>query len=148
MPTCNLVEIVHNIGLQQLRKCNTSLYIVTCDNYVWIFKQSTLYQYYLQGGPFGHSPDRNEFLLRRAHVLRDASKLITIIANYVFKTSFITRFLIWKVRRCLVVPSIMSIIFQGQMVNHISSTMSIFLIHMWPFLHVNLTLLRTYTSMH
>jgi hypothetical protein len=90
MPTCYFVEIVHNIWLQQLRKCSTSLYIVTCDNYVRTFKQSTLYQHYLQGGPFRHGLDRNELLLKKAHVLRDASKHTIVIANYAFRTSCIT----------------------------------------------------------
>ncbi len=44
-------------------------------------------------------------------------------------------------------PCVTSTILQGQMENCISLTTSIFLIHMWPFLHVNLTLSRTYTSM-
>jgi hypothetical protein len=88
MPTSNLVEIVHNIMLQELRKCSTFLYIMTCDDYVRAFKQSTLYQHYLQEGPFRHGPYRNEFLLRKAHVSKDASKLIAVIANYVFRTSF------------------------------------------------------------
>jgi hypothetical protein len=75
MPTCNLVEIVHNIWLQKLRKCSTSFYTVICNDYVWAFKQSTLYQHYLQGGPFEHGLDRNELLLRRAHVSKDVSNL-------------------------------------------------------------------------
>jgi hypothetical protein len=88
MPTSNLVEIVHNIMLKELRKCSTSLYIMICDDYVRAFKQSTLYQHYLQGGPFRHGLDRNESLLTKAHVSKDVSKLIAAIANYVFRTSF------------------------------------------------------------
>jgi hypothetical protein len=44
MSICNLVEIVHNIWLQQLEKLDTSLYIATFDDYVQTFKQSILYQ--------------------------------------------------------------------------------------------------------
>jgi hypothetical protein len=44
MLICNLVEIVHNIFLQQLGKRDTSLYIATFDDYVQTFKQSILYQ--------------------------------------------------------------------------------------------------------
>lgn len=38
MLTCNFVDTVHNIWLQQLRKCDTSLYTMTCNNYVQTFK--------------------------------------------------------------------------------------------------------------
>jgi hypothetical protein len=62
MLTCNLVEIVHNIWLEQSRKHGASLFIATSDDYVRAFKQ------YLQGGPFGHGLDKNELLLRKAQV--------------------------------------------------------------------------------
>jgi hypothetical protein len=48
------------------------------------FWTTTLYQHYLWGGPFGHGADRNELLLKRAHVLKDVIKLVTIMANYAF----------------------------------------------------------------
>jgi hypothetical protein len=38
MPTCNLVETMHNIWLQQLGKHGTCLFIATSDDYVWAFK--------------------------------------------------------------------------------------------------------------
>jgi hypothetical protein len=47
-------------------------------------------------------PNRNELLLKKAHVSKDASNLIATIVDYVFRTSFTTGLLIWKVR-CLVV---------------------------------------------
>jgi hypothetical protein len=36
MLTCNLIETMHNIWLQQLKKRGTSLYTMTCDNYVML----------------------------------------------------------------------------------------------------------------
>jgi hypothetical protein len=62
----------------------------TCNNYVWIFKQSTLYWHYLQGGPFEQGLDKNEFVLKRVHIWRDVSKLMVIVANYAFESSFMT----------------------------------------------------------
>ncbi len=44
----------------------------------------------MQGGPFGKGLDTNELLLKRAHVLRDVSKL-AIVVNYVSRSSFTTR---------------------------------------------------------
>jgi hypothetical protein len=38
MPICNLAKTVDNIWLQKSRKCGTSLYIATCDDYIRAFK--------------------------------------------------------------------------------------------------------------
>ncbi len=53
----------------------------------------TLYQFYLRGGPFGHGLDSNEFLLKRAHVLGDLTKLMASIANYAFESLSTTQIL-------------------------------------------------------
>jgi hypothetical protein len=47
--------------------------------------------HYLQGGLFIHGLNMNELLLRRAHVLRDPTKLAIAIANYAFKYLFTTQ---------------------------------------------------------
>jgi hypothetical protein len=87
MPTCNMAKTVHNIWLQQLGKCSTYLYIATPNNYTHVFKQSTLYKQYLQGGPSGHGLDRNE-LSWRAQRLNDHAKLAIVVANCMSGSSF------------------------------------------------------------
>ncbi len=42
----------------------------------------------MRGGPFEQGPDRNEFLLRRAHVSGDVFNLVATIANYAYEFSF------------------------------------------------------------
>jgi hypothetical protein len=61
------------------------------DNYVRVFKLSTLYKQYLQGSPLGHGPHRNEFLFKRARGFNDPIRLAVAMANYTFKPSFINR---------------------------------------------------------
>jgi hypothetical protein len=58
------------------------------NDYVYAFKQSILYKQYLQGGPLGHGPNKNELLLRRAQGSSDIAKLVTIMANYTSMSSF------------------------------------------------------------
>jgi hypothetical protein len=64
---------------------------MTLDDYVWAFKQSTLYIQYLWGGPSSHGLDRNEFLLKRAQQSNDPIRLVIIVANYTFGSSFFSR---------------------------------------------------------
>ncbi len=47
------------------------------NDYICAFKKSTLYRQYLQGGPFGHGPDGNELLLRKARGSSDLTRLAT-----------------------------------------------------------------------
>jgi hypothetical protein len=42
---------------------------------------------------FGHGRNKSELLLRKAHMLGDPTKLVTIIANYIFEFSFMTQIL-------------------------------------------------------
>jgi len=66
---------------------------MTCNDYVWSLKQSTLDRHYLQSGPFSHGLNMNELLLKRAHMLEDPTKLAITIANYAFRYSFTTQIL-------------------------------------------------------
>ncbi len=91
MPTCNLAEIVHNIWLQQLGNCGTCFYTTMFDDYIWAFKQSTLYRQYLRGGLAGHGLDRNELLLRKAQRTNDPARLAVVVANYMSRSSFSNR---------------------------------------------------------
>jgi hypothetical protein len=43
----------------------TWLYIVTYDDYVQPFKQTTLYYYFKKGGPLGQRLNKSEILLRK-----------------------------------------------------------------------------------
>ncbi len=88
MPSYNLVKIMHNIRLQQLGNRDTCLYTLTVNDYVWAFKQPTLYGKYLWGGPIGHELDRNELLLRRAQWSSDFARLVVALANYMFVFTF------------------------------------------------------------
>jgi hypothetical protein len=65
MPMCNLSETMHNVWLQQFRKRKACLYVVTLDDYVQAFKQSTLYYHFMQGGRLGQGLDKSELLLHK-----------------------------------------------------------------------------------
>ncbi len=54
---------------------------------------------------------------------------------------------IWKVRRCLILPSVVQMFHQGRMTSCIGLIMSIFLILGWSFLLVNPIVSTIYTSM-
>jgi hypothetical protein len=61
------------------------------NDYVHAFKQSTLYRQHLQGGRTGHEPNKTELLLRRAQGSSDLAKIVVIVANYTFGSSFTNR---------------------------------------------------------
>jgi hypothetical protein len=42
--------MVHNIWLQQFGNCRACLYATTFGDYIWTFKQLTLYQKFNKGG--------------------------------------------------------------------------------------------------
>jgi hypothetical protein len=132
MPTCNLAEIVLKIWLEQLRKHGTCLFIATFDDYVWTFKQSTFYKQYLQGGPSGHGPNKNELLLRRAQVSHELIWLVATIENYRDGSSFMIHILHLEGEKVFVWPSVALIVLMGHMVIPIDQTMWIFLICEWP----------------
>ncbi len=58
------------------------------DDYVQVFKQSMLYKKYLQGGLAGQGPDKNKLLLRRTQGSSDHAKLVIIVANDTYGSSF------------------------------------------------------------
>jgi hypothetical protein len=83
------------------------------NDYVHAFKQSKLYKQYLQGGPIGHEPNKNELLLRRAQGSNDPTKLTTVVANFTFGSSFTNRFLDLEGKRCLVLLNDLLIVLQA-----------------------------------
>jgi hypothetical protein len=63
LPTCNLLEIIHNIWLQQYGKRGACLYVATLDDYVQTFKQSALCYVFLHGSHYKIRLDRDELWL-------------------------------------------------------------------------------------
>jgi hypothetical protein len=61
---------------------------VTSNDYIYAFKQFTLYKKYLQGGPPIHGLDRNELLLKKAQRSSDHARFVAALANYRSKSSF------------------------------------------------------------
>ncbi len=78
---------------------------MTSDDYIYAFKQSTLYKQYLQGGPPGHGLNRNELLWRRAQRSSDPARLVTIMANYTSKSSFTNHLPHFKGKEVFGLPS-------------------------------------------
>ena len=66
MPSCNLVETVHNKWLQVSGNKRGDLYIAVVDNYIRAFLQLVTYYQYLKGGVGGIGPSRGELKLRFA----------------------------------------------------------------------------------
>jgi hypothetical protein len=46
-----LSKTMHSTSLQQLGKGGACVYVATIDDYVWTFKQMTLYYQFKKGGP-------------------------------------------------------------------------------------------------
>ncbi len=82
MPTCNLLETMHNVWLQQSRKRGTCLYIATSNEYVWAFKQSTLYSHFKQGGQLGQGHNKSELFLHRTTQSGDLKELVDVVLKY------------------------------------------------------------------
>jgi hypothetical protein len=40
------------------------------------------------GGPYGHGPNKNDFLLKRAQWFSDFTRLTNVVENYTFGSSF------------------------------------------------------------
>ena len=66
MPSCNLVETVHNKWLQAFSNNSGDLYVAAVDDYIRIFLQVVAYYQYLKGGVDGFGPRKKELRLRSA----------------------------------------------------------------------------------
>ena len=64
MPSCNLVETVHNKWLQAFGNKRDDLYVAIVDNYIQVVLQVVAYYHYLKDGVGGMGPSREEFKLR------------------------------------------------------------------------------------
>ncbi len=99
MSTCNLLETTHNILLQQSRKRDVCLYTTTFDDYVQVFKQSSLYMEYLKGGQLKQGPNRNELYLCKITQFGNPLQMTTIVTKYTSNSSYNQRHCIWKVKK-------------------------------------------------
>jgi len=55
--------MVHNVWFQQFGNCGAYLYATTFNDYVWAFKQLTLYHKFKKGGHSKQGPNMSELLL-------------------------------------------------------------------------------------
>jgi hypothetical protein len=69
MPSCNLVEIVHNKWLQQLGNRGNDLYVATVDDFVKGLMQVSRYYQYLKGELARTGLGKEELMLRVAQHL-------------------------------------------------------------------------------
>ena len=66
MPSCNLLETIHNRWLQQSGNRGNDLYDAIGDDFVRAFMQCTNYYQFLKGGRSGIGPLKQELRLRQA----------------------------------------------------------------------------------
>ncbi len=67
------------------------MYAATSDNYVQAFKQSSLYQTYLNGGLLGKGSNKNELHLHKVSEFGDPMLLVVVIAKYTPSCSYASR---------------------------------------------------------
>lgn len=67
------------------------MYVVTLDNYVRTFKQSTLYPHFKKGGRLGQGPNEIELLLHRVTQSRDLKQFEDEVLKYFSKSICIIR---------------------------------------------------------
>jgi hypothetical protein len=82
---------MHNVWLQQFGKRGAYLYVATLDDYVRVFKQSTLYYHFKQGGRLGQGLDKSELLLRRTTQQGDLKLFVNIILKYSSRSACIVK---------------------------------------------------------
>jgi hypothetical protein len=69
MPSCNLVETVHNKWLQQSSNRGNDLYVTTLDDFVRALMQVSRYYQFLKDELAGTGPGKEELILRIAQRL-------------------------------------------------------------------------------
>ena len=75
MPTCNLVETIHNKWLQASGNHGSDLYVATVDDFVQRFLQVVNYYQFLKDDVGGTRPSKKELKLRMAE--RRAQRAVT-----------------------------------------------------------------------
>ena len=95
MPSCNLVESIHNKWLQQSGNRGNDLYVATVDDLVRAFMQMVRYYEFLKGNHAGTGPGKDELLLRVAqrcaHHPGNPKALADAISNIRGVQDFVTR---------------------------------------------------------
>ena len=82
MPTCNLVETVHNKWLQQSGNKMICLYEATVDDMIRVFMQIANYRTWLKGGYDGKGPDSASLKLKAATMYGDPKMLVDAMKSY------------------------------------------------------------------
>jgi len=67
------------------------LYVATSNDYVWPFKQLTLYFHFKQGGHPGQGPNKSKLLLCKATQLGDPKQFTNAILKYALELSCVAR---------------------------------------------------------
>jgi hypothetical protein len=61
---------------------STLFFVATSNDYVWAFRQSSLYYAFLQVGAFGTGLNKNELCMCRVTWFEDPIQIVTAIAKY------------------------------------------------------------------
>jgi hypothetical protein len=91
MPSCNLIETVHNKWLQMSEKHGTCLYVATTDDMMCALMQSTNYWAFIQGHASGTDPHLDELCLRAARRSKDPAKFVEAINKLLRANVFTTQ---------------------------------------------------------
>ncbi len=67
------------------------MYVATSNDYVQVFKRSSLYRTYLNGGLLGKGSNKNELHLHRASEFGDPLLLVVAIPKYTPNCSYASR---------------------------------------------------------
>jgi len=78
-------------GFNNLAKGEHALYLVTSNDYVQAFKQSTLYSHFKQGGQLHQGLDKSELLLHKATQSQDLKQLIDVVLKYSWTSTYIVK---------------------------------------------------------
>ena len=91
MPSCNLVETVHNRWLQQSGNQMTCLYEATMDDFIHAFMHTTNYRTYLKGGRSWQDPDKAELKLWATQKSGDAEMIVKVLSSFPGAEDLITK---------------------------------------------------------
>jgi hypothetical protein len=81
MPSCNLLETVHNKWLQQSGNRGNNLFAATCDDKIRVVMQITNYRAYLKGKASGTGLSKQELKLRTARRSGDPKKIEEVLSQ-------------------------------------------------------------------
>jgi len=79
MPTCNLLEIVHNTWLQQFGKKGKDVFDAIVDNLIRALEQQTWYRMHLMGKLKGIKPNQAKLHLKAMQKLGNPKNIVEVI---------------------------------------------------------------------